>query len=266
MPENIEKNPEKSRYFSKLAQRNIKSARMLWAGEVLGKNRQGLNVWRNVSEHSLVDAAGCSVLGKALGLPEESIRLLESAALLHDWDKKFQSNGLRKIDQQLEKGEITEQDRGRLKQELFEESERHNEEGMREAGIKEDIIKLATADGHGSLPRMMEPSCTLEEKILHYVGSITNNDQIVPLDQRMDRLEIDPKYLAMNEYGRNYSWTNGRTFYEVQSEVGHQIEAELAQRLVDSGDLSPDWQSKLQKNPRELSVFVREKIEENYAS
>lgn len=266
MPESTEGNPEKTRYFSKLALRNISSARMLWAGEVLGKNRYGLDIWRNVSEHTLAQTAGCSVLAEALGLPQLSIRKLEKAALLHDWDKKFQSSGLREIDRRFDRGEVTEQDRGRLKQVLFEESERHSEEGMRKASIAEDVIKLATADGHGSLPRMMEPDCTLEEKILHYIGSITNNDQIVSLDERMDKLEVDPKYLAMNEYGRKYPWTHGRTFYEVQRDVGHQIEAELAKRLIDSGKLSSDWQANLRKDPKELPVFIREKIAEKYAS
>lgn len=265
----MERTPEqiaKTRVFSSLAMRNISSARMLWRGEVLGEKRSGLDIWRNVSEHCLAQTAGVSILASELGLPDQSKINLERAALLHDWDKKFQSNGLRAIDQQLERGGITEQDRGKRKQELFEESERHNEAGMLKAGIPADVIKLATADGHGSLPRMMEPDCTIEEKILHYVGSITNNDTIIPLDQRMDRLEVDSKYLAMNEYGRTYPWTNGRTFYEVQREVGHQIEAELAQKLIDTGNLSLAWQTRLQEDPRELPLFIREKIEEQYAA
>lgn len=89
---------------------------------------------------------------------------------------------------------------------------------------------------------------------------------IVPLDERMDRLEVDPKYLAMNEYGRNYPWTNGQTFYEVQRDVGHQIEAQLAQRLVNSGNLSPEWQVRLRKDPKELPTFIKEKIEDKYTS
>lgn len=177
MPRKEGASPEKARYFSNLAQRNISSARLLKDGGCLRvriidpdtslttwQDIEDRELWRNVSEHTLAQTAGCSVLAEALGLPQASIRRLESAALLHDWDKKFQSTGLRQIDQRLETGEISEQDRGRLKQELFEESERHNEEGLKNAGIPYEIIKLATADGHGSLPRMVEPDCTIEEK------------------------------------------------------------------------------------------------------
>src|SRR3990167_6447186 len=123
--ESGEKNVEKTRFFSKLALRNLRSSRLLWAGEVLGKNREGLDIWRNVSEHCLVQTAGCGVPAQELGLPDTSRKNLELAAMGHDWDKKYQSQGLRRINQQITSGEISEEEGGKLKYDFFEESEEH---------------------------------------------------------------------------------------------------------------------------------------------
>lgn len=255
---------EKTRYFSKLALENLKSARLLWAGEALGKNRQGLDIWRNVSEHTLVQTAGCGELGRALNLPEESVRKLELAAMGHDWDKKYQSTGLRAINQRITSGQLTEEEAGKVKYDFFEQSEEHSVQGMRQKGIPEDIIRIASADGHPALPRMMDPNCTIEEKILHYVGSITDESNIVPLDQRVDNLERNERYKAMNEYGRQVPWTGGKTLYELQREVGHQIEKELVARLLETGNLKEEWRQRLQEDPTQLPVFIRSKIEEHY--
>lgn len=143
MPEDsAEKIPEKTRYFSSVALRNLSSARMLWAGEALGKNREGLDIWRNVSEHCLVQTAACDILAQELNLPDSSKRNLGLAAMAHDWDKKYQSTGLRKINQQIASGEVTEEG-GKLRYDFFEESERHSIKGMEDKGIPEDIIRIA---------------------------------------------------------------------------------------------------------------------------
>lgn len=156
---------------------------------MLGKNHKGLDVWRNVSEHCLVQTAASGVLAEALGLPKEKKNKVELAAMTHDWDKKYQSQGLRKINEKIESGEISEEKGGKLKYDFFEESEEHNLKGMRDRGVPENLIKLALTDGHPSLPRMREADCTLEEKLVHYVGSVTNESDIVPLDTRIDNLK-----------------------------------------------------------------------------
>lgn len=205
-------------------------------------------------------------MAETLNLPEQSRKNLELAAMAHDWDKQYQTKGLRRINESIAFGEVTEEEGGRLKYDFFEESEDHSVQGMRAKGIPDEIIKIASADGHPALPRVMDPNCPIEEKILHYVGSITDESRIVALDERVDNLERNERYKMMNEYGRQVSWTNGRTLYEVQRAVGHQIEAELAQRLVDSGNLSAEWQTRLQRDPKELPLFIRSKIEERYAA
>lgn len=279
MPRKEGASPEKARYFSSLAQRNFSSTRLLRDGDCLRvrvinpdtglktwQDIEDRELWRNVSEHCLVQTAGVGILAEELGLPEESRVSLQKAALLHDWDKKHQTTELRKINGIIESGEVTEEEGGKLKYDFFEESEEHSVSGMRERNISEDIIKIASADGHPALPRVMDPNCAIEEKILHYVGSITDESRIVALDERVDNLERNERYKMMNEYGRQVPWTNGRALYEVQRTVGHQIEAELAQRLIDSGNLLAEWQTRLQRDPKELPIFIRVKIEEKYAA
>ena len=259
-----ERNLEKTRYFSTLALQNLRGARMLWAGEALGENREGLNVWRNVSEHCLVQTAACGTLAEELGLPQESRRNLELAAMTHDWDKKYQSTGLKRINQQIASGEITEEKGGKVKYDFFEESEEHSVNGMRAKGIPEEIIRMASADGHPALPRMMSPDSSLEKKILHYVGSICDESNIVPLDQRIDNLGKNERYKMMNEYGRQVPWTGGRTLYEVQRQVGHDIEKEIVNLLLHRSNVSDGWKTRLQADPKQLPLFVKEKVEERY--
>lgn len=69
----------------------------------------------------------------------------------------------------------------------------------------------------------------------------------------------------MNEYGRQIEWTGGRTLYEMQRDVGHQIEQELVQRLLEQGSLSEYWKTRLQKSPRDLPIFMLERVEAQYS-
>lgn len=255
----------KRKYFSSLAVSNLNAARIQWTGEVLGKHRKEVDVWRNVAQHSLVQTAGCDVLAEELGLSESSRKNLIFAALIHDWDKKYQSLELKKINQQVEKGEIDEKEGGKRKYDFFEESESHSIEGLRKKGVPEDITKITSADGHPALPRIMKPDCSLEEKILHYVGSITDQDNIVPLNVRIDNLEFNSRYKMMNEYGRQVPWTNGRTLYEAQREVGHIIEKELVDKLLQTENLSEDWKNILTQDPTQLPLFLKRKITEKYS-
>lgn len=70
----------------------------------------------------------------------------------------------------------------------------------------------------------------------------------------------------MNDYGKKILWTKGKTLYQVQREVGHEIEIELVINLLETGLLSADWQEKLIEDPTRLPAFIKEKIEKNYNS
>lgn len=253
-----------TRKLFSLSLKNLEAARVQWKGNILGTHREG-NIWHNVGEHSVVQTAGCIVLAEQIGLPEAPRKNLEFAALVHDWDKIHQTTGLRKINQQVESGEIDEEEGGKRKYDFFEESERHSQDGLRKMGVSEEVIRIASSDGHPALPGMMDPITSLEEKILHYVGSITSESDIVALDARIDALEKNPRYKMMNEYGRQVPWTNDKTLYEVQRNVGHQIEQELVDKLLQTGKLSEGWKAVLSEDPTQLPQFIREKITEKYS-
>lgn len=211
-----------------------------------------------------MQTAGCGVLSEVLGLSNKKRKHIELAAMTHDWDKKYQSTGLKKINDQVDSGEITELQGGKFKYDFFEESEQHNLIGMRRLGVPEDIIKYAITDGHAALPRMREPECTIEEKIVHYVGSITDESDIVSLDIRINHLEDNPRYKMINEYGKQIPWINGKTLYQVQRDVGHEVEKDIVKKLLELGSLSAEWQVKLDKDPTLLPDFIKDNIEENY--
>lgn len=69
----------------------------------------------------------------------------------------------------------------------------------------------------------------------------------------------------MNEYGRQVPWTSGRTLYEVQRQVGHDIEREIVDLLTQRDNMPDSWKTKLQTDPTQLPLFIKERIEEEYS-
>lgn len=281
----IERSPEqlaKIYFYSRFTTSHMEQMRILRGGGLLypqrGKSgqlirrstdseiqkREGVDVWRNVTEHAVVQAVGCRVLGELLGLLEDRLRILEIAGLLHDYDKPFQSTGLRRLNQRVAVGEISEEDGGRLKYDFFEESEKHSAARLKELGVTEEVVRIASADGHPALPRMMDPNVTIEERILHYIGSIVNESSLGLLDERMDALEKNEKYVMMNEYGKRVTWTGGRTLYEVQRDIGHQLEGEFVRTILLRGEVSEDIKISLRQNPARLPSIIREVLQSKY--
>jgi hypothetical protein len=257
---------ENPTYSDELTKRFPLGIKMLELGDVWGEPREGHeDIWKNVAEHCFTQAKGCRIVGVALGLSNESISNLEYAAMIHDWDKKFQMDGLKRINSCVTSGEISPQQAGEEKYYFFDRSEKHSALGLRNNNIPEIVIQIASTDGHPALERVSDPASTLEERIFHYLGSITDGDAIVPLDQRIDNLETKPAYALMNEFGRKLDWKNGRTLYQMQREVGHVIEQELVTRLIESCNLDEVWTARLLENPKDLPLFITFKIQEEYS-
>ncbi|OGY12682.1 MAG: hypothetical protein A3A58_00265 [Candidatus Blackburnbacteria bacterium RIFCSPLOWO2_01_FULL_41_27] len=253
----------KRKYFSELVASRLSLMKVAKEGGILGtvQDRQrGKDIWRNVAEHQLVQASACEVLGDFLGWDKERTSKLVDAALVHDWDKPFQSTGLRKINGRVASGEISDEDGGKVKYDFFEESEEHSTDGMRRFGVNPEVIKIASADGHPALPRVMRIDSSLEERVFHYIGSITDQDKIVPLDERIKNLENNARYAMMNEYGRQVPWTAGKTLYETQREVGHRIEGEITGLLLERDTVSADIKDRLRANPSDLPQVIKETV------
>ena len=254
---------QKRQYFSDLVGSRLSLMKVAREGGVLGtvKDKQaGKDIWRNVAEHELTQAAACEALGEILGIDAPRISKLVDAALVHDWDKPFQSGGLRKINGRVSSGEITDEEGGKVKYDFFEESEKHSSDGLERHGVDPEVIKIATADGHPALPRVTSDQSSLEERVFHYLGSITDQDKIVPLDERINNLESNARYAMMNEYGRQVPWTNGKTLYETQREVGHQIEREIVNLILERETVNADIKDRLRNNPSGLPQVIKEVV------
>lgn len=265
----------RTKYFDKFAKQHLSSMRILRGGHLLYpqqgisnrlifrktdqeiQEQEGVEVWRNVAEHSVVQAANCMILGELIGLEQERIGLLGRAALIHDHDKQYQSMGLQGINKMIDYGLISGEEGGRLKYDFFEESEQHSCERLRMLGVEEQVIDIASADGHPALPRMMDPSVTIEEQIMHYIGSCMHESEIRPLDERIDVLERNERCRMMNEYGRQVFWTDGKTLYAVQRELGHKIERELAMQVVNADTVPGNLNVLLQAHPENLPRIIK---------
>ena len=253
-------------YQEEISTRFPLAIKMLYLGDTIGLPREGHeDIWSNVSEHCFKQAQGCEVLADALGLNEPIKNNIAYAAIVHDWDKKTQMADLRKIDAAIKTGEISDVEAGKLKYAVFNASEIRSAQGMRENGIPNDVIQIAGADGHLFFPRYFNEKPTFQEKIFHYLGSITEGVNIVPLDERIDVLITKPAYKSMNEYGSELKWTNGKTLYETQREIGHQIEREIVNLLISSRNIDETWKLKLKQNPKQLPEFISTKIIDQFS-
>jgi hypothetical protein len=100
---------------------------------------------------------------------------------------------------------------------------------LRNHGFSDEVIKLTEAVGHGALVRMRSGKATLSEKIIHYADDIVLGASISSLDARIDYLEKNPNYRELNESGKKIF--HGKTYFEIQREVGHTLEKEFAEKL-----------------------------------
>lgn len=184
--------------------------------------------WRNVVEHMLVEAEAADVLAEALGVPESERKNLYTAALSHDVYKKKE----KEIVQQ--KGASG-----------FDEAANLQSEWLRELGYPEDIIELTKSIGHTSLVRFQNlDQVPLSLKIIHYVDDITQNNDLVSLDQRMDALEANPRYTELNERGIAIF---GKPYLTVQRKISKRIEKEFAEQIG-------------LKDPTQIPLWIRNRI------
>lgn len=194
--------------------------------------------WINVSEHCLIEGAVCDVLGELLGLDKKEINTIVAAAFLHDFYKR------KELEEAAQYGS-----------EAFSRAVKESTEILRNHGFSEKVIKLIEAVGHNALKRIMEKDVSLSEKIIHYADDIVLGANIVLLDERIDYLELNPNYKELNQSGRKIF--NGKTYFEVQREVGHKIEQEFAKKLSRFAGSSSG--GKL-KDPKKLPEFIKQEI------
>lgn len=206
---------KRAKHFSGLALRNLGLMKLHKEFGLLPK-KEG---WGNISEHCVVEAAAAEVVADSLGLSEDLKRKLVQAALLHDYYKRREVEKARAA-----KNSAT----------SFDEAADESKRILLERGIDKDVVTIADSAGHTSLSAMQDLLQRSDElndveklqMVFHYLDDITLNTDIVPLDLRIDMLENNPKYVKLNESGREIF--NGRKMFDVQREVGQRIESWLA--------------------------------------
>lgn len=244
-------------YFQDETIANFRLVKLLARGGTLNPYVPKGENWEGVATHTSVQMATSETVGRMMALSESEITILKQAALVHDHDKREQVLGLAQILKAKEQGEITEEECAVKQYEFFEKSEQHSIDGMRIHGVPEEVIQVASADGHPALPSMIDGSASKLQRIFHYIGDVVADDTIVSVDERVKKNEGNPKYAAMNKYGREQEWTKGKTLYEVQREVGHQIEKEIIEQIIAADTLPPNLVQRIQENPHDLPAVIR---------
>jgi len=226
---------KKTRYFSALGLQ-MREALRLHKDIGLWKKVEGKRDWGNVSEHCLVEVARARVLATKLGLGQDMVHDLETAAALHDFYKA------------QEKKIVTE---GGLNWESFDKAAQQSDDHMRQAGFNEQVVRLAGSVGHTSLNETEKilaqpelPENDLAYLVLHYiddysVGSDWAQENSIGddgvrrnnLDRRMDANDANKRYAVLNEEGRQHF--DGRTSFEAQRQIGKVVEKRLAQLLTE---------------------------------
>lgn len=199
-------------------------------------DRKTIRDWGNVSEHCLVEVARTEVLADMMGFSDSGKRDLKTAAALHDAQKKQQKAIV------LESG---------LSFASFDLAAEEAHKTLKNAGYSEQIVVIAGAVGHESLPNvipLLEKNTLTEfekaQLVMHYVDDYTvnanwaniaevvNGIKINELDRRMSANEANERYMKLNEEGRQHF--NGETAYQAQRRVGHMVEARIAQLIHES--------------------------------
>jgi hypothetical protein len=153
--------------------------------------------WANVARHCLIQAMAAEVIADLLGLDAQIKRRLASVALVHDWRKRLD-----------------------LRPHDFSEAEiRGVAELEGEVKPDEDLMNATTA---GFLVRVLNGEATFLELIQFYLDDITKNDTIVPFEERIaDSAARTPVPDA------DVSSKLPRPFWDVERDVGHQVERML---------------------------------------
>lgn len=165
---------------------------------ILRENGQLIDDWSNVYEHCKLEAEVAELLSDMIELSEEDKGTLIKASILHDWYKK--------VERTTENYDTT-----------------YSERGLQELGIPQRIIEVAHSVGHSSL--VWIEFADLLRKLMHFIDDITSNTQITEIDERVDNMQAKGHLKQLEEEMR--SLLSGRSFFDVQKEVGVKIQNEI---------------------------------------
>lgn len=164
---------------------------------------------RNVVKHCVIESDALEDLSAALGLPAQEIEDLGSAAFVHDFYKVTERN--------KDKGKAVE---GQTNEAIV-EAEHESADVLRKHGYSEDVIRIVSAVGHNSVDRIMDPDCTLPEKLMFLIDAATNDEVIIGARKKTGIMR-----------GRNKEIEKAGDYDRLDAATDH-VEQEIIQRLDD---------------------------------
>lgn len=179
--------------------------------------------WANIVRHCLIQAAAMEVIADGLKFQKKEKDDLVLAALVHDFYKRRELELIKK------EGDSTA---------TLEKAEEQSAKILLENNIDSEVVKITDAIGITKLDLIKDPSCTLAEKIMFYVDSITLHDQILSLKEKV--AELPSRYPHIAKTG----------IYPVYLAVAIDVEKELAAKM----NLT---------NPSKLPKYINENIRKN---
>lgn len=201
-------------FFERLAARYPKQVALLDAGKLFDADG-----WGNIRRHCLVQAAAIEVLGDFLQLPAHDVGLMAEVAACHDYRKRADKRPGDFNDAELSQLDV-----------LFAEADLR--------------LNLLNSTNPSFIPRFVCEDTTVWERIQFIVDDMTGPDgTIVSFDQRVDevsRRNPDPEPEIREQLGRSY--------WDVEREVGHLILTDIFVRLRQKGENI--------RYPSELSEFL----------
>jgi hypothetical protein len=225
---------------------DLHNLRGTFSGEVLSSKGESYDLGQkeagtfdNVAEHTAMSMLITDVLGEALKLDMTERGNLNLAAWEHDSGKKTERMWQRAIENAEEGGENSAL-LGDEASKLHKLGERKrmalsNVAAMEEwentqAGIPQRANELMKSN----IPATSEgPGKNVASQIMWFVDATLSGSTIVPISQRFDDLESDPRNGKRNiEFSDSYKGQyGGKSLYEVQRALGVKYEQEFAQKL-----------------------------------
>ena len=144
------------------------------------------------------------VIADELNLSTKDKDKLVLAGLVHDFYKR------QELELIIKEGDSTTS---------LEKAEEESAQILLRHKIDPDVVKITDAIGITKLDRIKDPSCTLSEKIMFYIDSITKHDEIVSLEDKV--AELPSRYPDIAKTG----------IYPVYLKVAQGVEAELAAKM-----------------------------------
>jgi hypothetical protein len=158
--------------------------------------------WSKCYDHCKTEALIAEIISELLNLSPEEKVFLTRACILHDWYKRVERE-----------------------RENYDSQDSYNK--LLELGIEKRIVDIAHSVGHTSLD-WIESSDDFLRKIMHYIDDITFDTSVVGVIERVDGIMKRGIYDKLAEETR--AKYNGKTFFEVQKEVGIRIQHEIEEK------------------------------------